>query len=166
MQELQSRLAERGVVWLTINSNRTAPEDAEALAAAASRDVPSTALLPDRDDAQGQLCGAKTIPEMLVIHDGAVVYHGAIDYVRLPRIANDRMRRDEEPTERGGGSHHRVTRGRRGRGPTNAAATTRGAKAPNSYRATRGRRFHFTSRMTAVWTSLDQGTVLYMRRRR
>ncbi len=36
MQQLQSKLAEQSVVWLTINSNKTAPEKSEALAIAES----------------------------------------------------------------------------------------------------------------------------------
>ena len=79
MQQLQSRLIEEGVAWLTINSNKTAPEKAEALTIAESWKVASTALLSDRDGEIGRLYGAKTTPEMFVIHDGAVVYHGAID---------------------------------------------------------------------------------------
>ena len=79
MQKLQSRLAEQSVVWLTINSNKTAPENSEALAIAESWKLASSALLSDRDGEVGRLYGAKTTPEMFVIQDGAVVYHGAID---------------------------------------------------------------------------------------
>lgn len=79
MQPLQTRLAERGVAWLTINSNKTAPEAGEALETAESWKLASTALLSDRDGAVGRLYGAKTTPEMVVIHEGRIVYRGAID---------------------------------------------------------------------------------------
>ena len=79
MQRLQTSLAEQDVVWLTINSNKTAPASEEALATAASWKIASNALLSDPEGKVGRLYGAKTTPEMYVIHEGEIVYHGAID---------------------------------------------------------------------------------------
>lgn len=79
MQKLQARLAEKGIVWLSINSNKTAPKAERALAKAERWKLASRALLSDPGGRVGRMYGAKTTPEMFVIHEGTIVYHGAID---------------------------------------------------------------------------------------
>jgi len=78
MKKLETTYAERGVVWLTINS--THYMDSAANAAYAKKEGISWPVLVDQDGAVGHLYGAVTTPHMYIIDaKGAVVYDGAID---------------------------------------------------------------------------------------
>lgn len=84
MQELQAELAEKGVVWLLVNSTdvkhpsyRT-PEKARKEWAA--QKIKATAWLDDSSGDIGRAYGMKTTPHMYVIaKDGTLAYQGAID---------------------------------------------------------------------------------------
>ncbi len=84
MQELQAELAEKGVVWLLVNSTdakhpsyRT-PEQARKEWAA--QKIKATAWLDDSSGDIGRAYGMKTTPHMYVIaKDGTLAYQGAID---------------------------------------------------------------------------------------
>lgn len=78
MKKLAARLADEGVVWLTVNSTHYMDRAADAkFAAAHGLAVP---VLDDHEGTVGRLYGATTTPDMFVIDaDGTVVYSGAID---------------------------------------------------------------------------------------
>lgn len=84
MQSLQSKWAEKGVVWLSICSSAPGKQgylEAAAmekkLAAEKSR---ANFMLLDPKGEIGRLYGAKTTPHMFVINpEGKVIYAGAID---------------------------------------------------------------------------------------
>ena len=84
MQELEGELANKGVVWLMVNSvHAKHPSYRDAAAAkrewAANR-IQATAWLDDNSGAIGKAYGMKTTPHLFVINkDGVVVYQGAID---------------------------------------------------------------------------------------
>ena len=89
MQNLQKEFTDKGVVWLTINSNAPGTEGnltAEgAQKIAASWKTHETALLLDPEGKAGRAYGAKNTPNMVVINpDGKVIYHGAIDSKATP----------------------------------------------------------------------------------
>ncbi|MFN7137703.1 MAG: thioredoxin family protein [Limisphaerales bacterium] len=84
MPELQRELAQKGVVWLLINSvNKNSdsyrkPEQARKEIAEHKMQV--TAWLDDSDGKVGKAYGMKTTPHMFVINkEGVLVYQGAID---------------------------------------------------------------------------------------
>lgn len=84
MQATQKGAAERGVVWLAINSTATSSRDYLAPAALASwmsnHKAAATATLMDVDGKAGRAYGARTTPHMYVIDpQGRLVYAGAID---------------------------------------------------------------------------------------
>ena len=84
MQATQKGAAERGVVWLAINSTATSSRDYLAPAALASwmskHQAGATATLMDVDGKAGRAYGARTTPHMYVIDpQGRLVYAGAID---------------------------------------------------------------------------------------
>ncbi len=84
MQGLQKYAADKGVVWISINSSAEGKEgylDAAAAKASVekSKAVPASYVL-DADGTIGKMYGAKTTPHMFVINaEGTLVYEGAID---------------------------------------------------------------------------------------
>lgn len=84
MQNLQKSAAEKGAVWLTINSSAPGKQgnySAEQLNEMNSASkVNSSAYLLDSDGKAGRAYGAKTTPHLFVINpEGTVIYAGAID---------------------------------------------------------------------------------------
>ncbi len=78
MKSLAAAYAEKGVVWLTVNS--THYMDREANAAYAKRLDLKVPVLVDADGTVGKLYGAVTTPHMYIVDQkGIVVYNGAID---------------------------------------------------------------------------------------
>src|SRR5882724_8362558 len=93
MQKLQEEYTDKGVVWLTIDSNapgtegNLTPEQAQKVAS--SWKTHETALLLDPDGKVGRAYGAKNTPNMVIINpDGKIVYHGAIDSKATPNPAD------------------------------------------------------------------------------
>lgn len=93
MQKLQKQYTEKGVVWLTIDSN--APGTEGNITAEQAQKIMSgwkthqTALLLDPDGKVGRAYGAKNTPNMVIINpDGKVVYEGAIDSKATPNPAD------------------------------------------------------------------------------
>lgn len=87
MQKTQKMAADKGAVWLAVNSSAAgkegslSPDEAKAIA---KKDYANcAALLLDPDGATGKLYGAKTTPHMFIINpEGKVVYAGAIDSIK------------------------------------------------------------------------------------
>ena len=84
MQELQSELAGKGVVWLLVNSVNEKHQSHRSADAAkaewAGQKIKATAWLDDSDGKIGKAYGMKTTPHMFVIGaDGNLAYQGAID---------------------------------------------------------------------------------------
>ena len=79
MQKLQEEFTARGVVWLTIDSNRNALPPKEMQALARDWKIRSTAFLSDPTGRVGLAYGVTTTPQMFVVDRGNVVYQGAID---------------------------------------------------------------------------------------
>ena len=84
MQELQSGLVAKGVVWLLVNSvnpknfSHRTPEQAQK--EMADKKIIATAWIDDSSGAVGHLYDMKTTPHMFVIDkSGTLVYDGAID---------------------------------------------------------------------------------------
>jgi len=93
MQKLQQEFTDKGVVWLTIDSN--APGTEGNLSADAADKILNqwkthqTALLLDPEGKVGQAYGAKNTPHMVIINpDGKIVYEGAIDSKASPNPAD------------------------------------------------------------------------------
>ena len=93
MQKLQQEYTDKGVVWLTIDSNAAGtegnmtPEQAQKIMA--SWKTHQTALLLDPESAVAKLYGAKNTPNMVVINpEGKIVYDGAIDSKASPNPAD------------------------------------------------------------------------------
>jgi peroxiredoxin len=93
MQKLQQEYTNKGVVWLTINSN--APGTWGALTPDQAEEkmtewkTHETALLLDSGGKAGRAYGAKNTPNMVVINpDGKIVYEGAIDSKATPNAAD------------------------------------------------------------------------------
>src|SRR6201989_614750 len=89
MQKLQKEFTDKGVVWLTIDSNapgtegNLTPEEAQKIVT--SWKAHETALLLDPDGNAGRAYGAKNTPNMVIINpDGKVIYRGAIDSKATP----------------------------------------------------------------------------------
>ena len=79
MQKLQKEYTDKGVVWLTIDSNapgtegNLTPEQAQKVAT--SWKTHETALLLDPDGKVGRAYGAKNTPNMVIINpDGKIVF--------------------------------------------------------------------------------------------
>jgi peroxiredoxin len=74
------------VVWLAVNSGASGKQGhGKERNAEAVKDYGITyPVLLDEDGAVGRLYSAKTTPHMFVIHDGTLVYAGAIDDDRSP----------------------------------------------------------------------------------
>jgi peroxiredoxin len=84
MQELQSNLASKGVVWLIVNSvnpnNSSHRTPDQAKQEIADKKIIATAWIDDSSGAVGHLYSMKTTPDMYVIDkNGVLVYQGAID---------------------------------------------------------------------------------------
>ncbi len=84
MQATQKSAAERGVVWLAVNSTATAAADylsPDKMGAwMREQKAAATATLMDADGKVGRLYGARTTPHLYVIDaKGLLVYAGAID---------------------------------------------------------------------------------------
>ena len=101
MQELQSDLASKGVVWLLVNSvnrnNSSHRTPDQAKQEIADKKIVATAWLDDSSGAVGHLYGMKTTPHMFVVDKtGTLVYDGAIDNkpdpMHDPRIARNYVR--------------------------------------------------------------------------
>ena len=93
MQKLQKEYTDKGVVWLTIDSNapgtegNLTPEQAEKVAT--SWKTQQTALLLDPDGKVGRAYGAKNTPNMVIINpEGKIAYEGAIDSKATPNPAD------------------------------------------------------------------------------
>jgi peroxiredoxin len=78
MNKTAAGLADKGVVWLAINStNGKTPQDNKAVAAEWKVERP---ILDDSSGNVGHMYGAKTTPHMFIIDkDGKLAYIGAID---------------------------------------------------------------------------------------
>src|SRR5437868_8995594 len=93
MQKLQDQYTNKGVVWLTIDSNAPGtegsitPEQAQKIAE--SWKTHQTALLLDPEGKAGRAYGAKNTPDMVIINpDGKIAYEGAIDSKASPNPAD------------------------------------------------------------------------------
>ena len=82
MQKLQAEYTDKGVVWLTIDSNapgtegNISPDQAQKIMG--SWKTHQTALLLDPESKVAKLYGAKNTPNMVVINpEGKIVYEGA-----------------------------------------------------------------------------------------
>src|SRR5438132_6378588 len=89
MQKLQQEFTNKGVVWLTIDSNapgtegNITPEQAQKIAE--SWKTHQTALLLDSEGKAGRAYGAKNTPNMVIINpEGKIAYEGAIDSKASP----------------------------------------------------------------------------------
>ena len=93
MQKLQKEFTDKGVVWLTIDSNAPGFEG-NMTAEQASNTISSwkthqTALLLDPEGKTGRAYGAKNTPHMFIINpEGKIVYEGAIDSKATPNPAD------------------------------------------------------------------------------
>ncbi len=76
MAKLQAAYAEKGVVWLAIDSSHM-HTDKDNVEAAKDMKV-HYPILSDFDGKTGHAYGARTTPHMYVIHKGTLVYMGAI----------------------------------------------------------------------------------------
>lgn len=84
MQELEKSMADKGVVWLIVNSvNPNNPSHRmpdQARQEIADKKIIATAWIDDSSGAVGHLYDMKTTPDMYVIDkNGVLVYQGAID---------------------------------------------------------------------------------------
>lgn len=84
MQKLQTEAAEKGVVWLNINSTASGRPDfltpEKTKGYVAEKGVKAAAMLSDADGTVGKKYGASATPHMYVIDKaGKLVYQGAID---------------------------------------------------------------------------------------
>jgi hypothetical protein len=86
MQSTQKDAADKGVVWLAINSTDTGHQDYLAPAALqkwmTEQKAPASHTLMDESGKIGQLYGARTTPHMYIISpQGLLVYAGGIDSI-------------------------------------------------------------------------------------
>lgn len=77
--KLQAEFTARGVVWLTIDSNRNALPTSEMRELAENWKMANTAFLSDPTGKVGRSYGVTNTPQMFVIHHGRIVYQGAAD---------------------------------------------------------------------------------------
>jgi peroxiredoxin len=89
MQKLQEEYTNKGIVWLTIDSNapgtegNITPEQAQKIMD--SWKTHQTALLLDPESKVARSYGAKNTPDMIIINpEGKIVYEGAIDSKPTP----------------------------------------------------------------------------------
>ena len=93
MQNLQKQYTNKGVVWLTIDSNAPGTEGSitpeQAQKVSASWKTHQTALLLDPEGKAGRAYGAKNTPNMVIISpEGKIAYEGAIDSKASPNPAD------------------------------------------------------------------------------
>ncbi|PYL59543.1 MAG: thioredoxin family protein [Verrucomicrobia bacterium] len=93
MQNLQKEFTDKGVVWLTIDSNAPGTEGSitpeQAQKVSASWKTHQTALLLDPEGKAGRAYGAKNTPNMVIISpEGKIAYEGAIDSKASPNPAD------------------------------------------------------------------------------
>src|SRR5881227_789399 len=93
MQNLQKEYTDKGVVWLTVDSNAPGSEGNitadQAKKIMDSWKTHQTALLLDPESKIAKAYGAKNTPNMVVIGpDGKIVYEGAIDSKATPNPAD------------------------------------------------------------------------------
>src|SRR5436189_4959371 len=93
MQKLQKEYTDKGLVWLTMDSNapgtegNLTPEQAQKVAT--SWKTQQTALLLDPDGKVGRAYGSKNTPNMVIINpEGKIAYEGAIDSKATPNPAD------------------------------------------------------------------------------
>ncbi len=107
MQELQKQMADKGVVWLMVNSvgqkNRSYRTPEQARAEWEKQKIKAAAWLDDSSGTIGRAYGMKTTPHMFVIdQSGTLVYDGAIDNrpspTGDPRTARNYVREAVEKT--------------------------------------------------------------------
>ncbi len=79
MQTLQAEFTERGIIWLTIDSNHNALPPDEMKALAQKWNMRSSAFLADPTGKVGRTYGVTNTPQMFIIDRGTLVYQGAID---------------------------------------------------------------------------------------
>ncbi|MEO1008039.1 MAG: thioredoxin family protein [Planctomycetota bacterium] len=92
MKETAAKFADKGVVWIAINSGAEGLQGAglERNKKAVSEYKMDYPVLMDMSGKVGKAYGAKRTPEMFVIaKDGTIVYHGAIDNDRSVRKLGD-----------------------------------------------------------------------------
>lgn len=77
MKDLSKKLAEKGVVWLAVDS--TSYQTVENNKKYSEKEAIPYAILMDTDGTVGRAYGAKTTPHMFIISKGTLVYAGAID---------------------------------------------------------------------------------------
>jgi len=93
MQKLQKEFTDKGVVWLTVDSNAPGTEGNitadQAKKIMESWKTHQTALLLDPESNIAKLYGAKNTPNMVIISpEGKIVYEGAIDSKATPNPAD------------------------------------------------------------------------------
>lgn len=93
MQELQKTYSAKGVVWLTVASNKKENpnylDGAGLKKKAAEWKATPAAILHDASGDLARLYAAKTTPDMFVIGaDGKLAYKGAIDSIRSPKSSD------------------------------------------------------------------------------
>jgi peroxiredoxin len=93
MQKLQKQYTDKGVAWLTIDSNAPGTEGnitaEQAQKIMASWKTHQTALLLDPDGKVGRAYGSKNTPNMVIISpEGKIIYEGAIDSKATPNPAD------------------------------------------------------------------------------
>jgi peroxiredoxin len=93
MQNLQKEYTDKGVIWLTIDSNAPGTQGnltaEEAAKIATSWKTHQTALLLDPEGKAGRAYGARNTPNMVIINPGGkIIYHGAIDSKATPNPAD------------------------------------------------------------------------------
>src|SRR5215813_6033970 len=93
MQKLQKEYTDKGVVWLTVDSNAPGTEGnitaEQAKKIMDSWKTHQTALLLDPESKIAKLYGAKNTPNMVIINpEGKIDYEGAIDSKASPNPAD------------------------------------------------------------------------------
>jgi len=91
MQETQARFADKGVVWLGIDSSHFCEDVVDAINEFRKKNEINYPTLLDADGKVGQGYGAKTTPHMFVIDkEGVLVYAGSMDDDRYGGSENPR----------------------------------------------------------------------------
>jgi peroxiredoxin len=86
MVDLANKYAEKGVVWLAINSTNYATNETNK--DFAKKDSIPYPILDDHEGTVGHAYGAKHTPELFIIgKDGQIAYHGAIDNAPFGKLS-------------------------------------------------------------------------------
>jgi peroxiredoxin len=93
MPKLQADYAEKGIVWLTINSGAEGKqghhEPSKMAEVAAAQKNQATHFLMDTDGTVGKAYDAKVTPHMFIINaEGVLVYNGAVDSMATTATAD------------------------------------------------------------------------------